>query len=87
MPTPHIGAQNGDFAKVVLMPGDPRRAEWIAKTFLKDPKLVTDIRGILGFTGKAPDGSFNGFFRDLSFLIFRQHLRQPQLNASDCGVS
>ena len=57
MPTPHIGAQNGDFAKVVLMPGDPRRAEWIAKTFLKDPKLVTDIRGILGFTGKAPDGS------------------------------
>jgi purine-nucleoside phosphorylase len=57
MPTPHIGAQNGDFAKVVLMPGDPRRAEWMAKTFLKDAKLVTDIRGILGFTGKAPDGS------------------------------
>jgi purine-nucleoside phosphorylase len=57
MPTPHIGAQNGDFAKVVLMPGDPKRAEWIAKNFLKDPKLVTQVRGIVGFTGTAPDGS------------------------------
>jgi purine-nucleoside phosphorylase len=57
MPTPHIGAQNGDFAKVVLMPGDPKRAEWIAKTFLKDAKLVTEVRGIVGYTGKAPDGS------------------------------
>src|SRR5574344_2158001 len=57
MPTPHIGAQNGDFAKVVLMPGDPKRAEWIAKNFLKDAKLVTQVRGIVGYTGTAADGS------------------------------
>lgn len=57
MPTPHIEAQNGDFAKVVLMPGDPKRAEWIAKTYLKDAKLISSVRGILAFTGKAPDGS------------------------------
>ena len=57
MATPHINAKDGAFAKVVLMPGDPKRAEWIAKTFLKDAKLVNSVRGILGYTGKAPDGS------------------------------
>lgn len=57
MPTPHIEAKEGDFAKIVLMPGDPKRAEWIANTFLKDAKLVTAVRGILGYTGKLPDGS------------------------------
>lgn len=57
MSTPHIEAKEGDFAKIVLMPGDPKRAEWIATNFLKDAKLVNSVRGILGFTGKAPDGS------------------------------
>lgn len=57
MPTPHIAAQNGDFAKVVLMAGDPKRVEWIAKTFLKDAKLVNEQRGAYAFTGLAPDGS------------------------------
>ena len=46
MGTPHINAQAGDFAKVVLMPGDPVRAKWIADTFLHDYKQVTDVRGI-----------------------------------------
>lgn len=49
--TPHISAKPGDFAETVLMPGDPRRAEWAAKTFLTDARLVTDVRGMLGFTG------------------------------------
>lgn len=49
--TPHISAKPGDFAETVLMPGDPRRAEWAAKTFLTDAHLVTDVRGMLGFTG------------------------------------
>jgi purine-nucleoside phosphorylase len=57
MPTPHIEAQKGDFAKIVLMPGDPKRAEWIAKNFLTEAKLVNSVRGALAFTGKAPDGS------------------------------
>lgn len=51
VPTPHIEAQLGAIAKRVIMPGDPKRAKWIAQTFLKDPKLVTDVRGISGLTG------------------------------------
>lgn len=51
MPTPHNAAQKGDFAKTVLMPGDPLRAEFIAETFLESPKLVTSVRGMLGYTG------------------------------------
>ena len=49
--TPHINAKPGDFAETVLMPGDPLRAKFIAENFLEDAKLVTDVRGMLGFTG------------------------------------
>ena len=51
MGTPHINAGDNDFAKVVLMPGDPLRAKWIASTFLHDVEEVTNLRGMLGFTG------------------------------------
>lgn len=51
MGTPHINANNGDFAKTVLMPGDPLRAKFIADTFLEDVKLVQTVRNILGYTG------------------------------------
>jgi purine-nucleoside phosphorylase len=51
MPTPHIGAQPGDFADAVLMPGDPLRAEYIAHTFLSDARRVTDVRNAFGYTG------------------------------------
>ncbi|HJC03265.1 MAG TPA: purine-nucleoside phosphorylase [Candidatus Gemmiger stercoripullorum] len=51
MSTPHNRAENGDFAKIVLMPGDPLRAQFIAETFLESPRLVTDVRGMLGYTG------------------------------------
>lgn len=51
MSTPHNRAEKGDFAKTVLMPGDPLRAKFIAETFLENPRLVTDVRGMLGFTG------------------------------------
>ncbi len=51
MSTPHIRAAQGDFAKTVLMPGDPLRAKFIAETFLEDARLVTDVRGMLGYTG------------------------------------
>ena len=49
--TVHIGAKPGEIAETVLMPGDPYRAKWAAETFLKDPKLVNEVRGMLGFTG------------------------------------
>lgn len=51
MATPHISAEKGDFAKTVLMPGDPLRAKFIADTFLEDVRQVTGVRGMLGFTG------------------------------------
>ncbi len=51
MSTPHNAAAKGDFAKTVLMPGDPLRAQFIAETFLDAPKLVTSVRGMLGYTG------------------------------------
>lgn len=51
VPTPHINAKEGDFAKTVLMPGDPLRAKFIAENYLEDAKQVTDVRNMLGFTG------------------------------------
>ena len=51
MPTPHNNAHNGDFAKTVLMPGDPLRAKFIAETFLENPQLVNNVRGVQGYTG------------------------------------
>ena len=50
-PTPHINAVPGDFAKTVLMPGDPLRAKYIAENFLENPRLVNDVRGVQGYTG------------------------------------
>ncbi|GFE63290.1 purine-nucleoside phosphorylase [Litoreibacter roseus] len=49
--TIHIGAKKGDIAETVLLPGDPYRAKWAAETFLTDPKLVNEVRGMLGYTG------------------------------------
>ena len=51
VPTPHINAKKGDFAKTVLMPGDPLRAKYIAETYLENVKQVTSVRNVLGFTG------------------------------------
>jgi len=51
MATPHINASPADFARTVLMPGDPLRAKFIAETFLTDAKLVNNVRGIQGYTG------------------------------------
>lgn len=53
--TIHIGAEAGDIAPTVLLPGDPYRAKWAAETFLQDAKCINDVRGMLGFTG-----SWNG---------------------------
>ncbi|MGH1464341.1 MAG: purine-nucleoside phosphorylase [Cognatishimia sp.] len=49
--TIHIGAQPGDIAETVLLPGDPYRAKWAAETFLDDVKCINEVRGMLGFTG------------------------------------
>ncbi|MBR9650893.1 purine-nucleoside phosphorylase [Thalassovita aquimarina] len=49
--TIHIGAKPGEIAETVLLPGDPYRAKWAAETFLDDPRLVNEVRGMLGYTG------------------------------------
>ncbi len=51
IPTPHNGAGAGDFAKTVLMPGDPLRAKYIAETYLEHPRQVNGVRNMLGYTG------------------------------------
>lgn len=52
IPTPHINARKKDFAKTVLMPGDPLRAKYVAENYLEDAQLVNNVRGVQGYTGK-----------------------------------
>lgn len=56
MGTPHNEAKLGDFAKYVLMPGDPNRAKFIADHFLHDVVLVNSVRGVNGYTGYTSNG-------------------------------
>ena len=48
----HMNAKKEDIAKIVLMPGDPLRAKYIAEKFLEDARLVNEVRGMYAFTGK-----------------------------------
>ncbi|MDE7122282.1 MAG: purine-nucleoside phosphorylase, partial [Oscillospiraceae bacterium] len=51
MSTPHLQGQKGDYADIVLMPGDPLRAQFIAEHYLENVTCVNTIRNMLGFTG------------------------------------
>lgn len=51
IPTPHIGALEGEIAKKVIMAGDPLRAKFMAETFLENPVQYNSVRGMLGYTG------------------------------------
>lgn len=51
IPTPHINAPEGAFARTVMMPGDPLRSKYIAEHYLEDPVLVNNVRGVQGYTG------------------------------------
>ena len=51
IPTAHNSAKAGDFAKTVLMPGDPLRAKYIAETYLENPRQVNAVRNMFGYTG------------------------------------
>lgn len=52
IPTPHINAKEGAFARTVLMPGDPLRAKYIAENYLENAELVNNVRGVHGYTGQ-----------------------------------
>ena len=70
IPTPHISAKAGDFAKTVLMPGDPKRSKFIADTFLTDAVLVNDVRGVQGYTG---------FYKGKRVSVMASGMGQPSI--------
>ncbi|MGC4111173.1 MAG: purine-nucleoside phosphorylase [Nocardioides sp.] len=90
----HIGAAPGDVAPVVLMPGDPLRAKWIAETFLEDPQCYTQVRGMLGFTGTwqgrrvSVQGSGMGqpSLAIYATELFREYDVQAIVRVGSCGA-
>ncbi|MBO4356468.1 MAG: purine-nucleoside phosphorylase [Clostridia bacterium] len=70
MSTPHNSANKGDFAKTVLMPGDPLRSEFIAKNYLDNAELVNDVRGIHGYTG---------FYKGKKVSVMASGMGQPSI--------
>ena len=69
--TPHIEAKKEDIAKTVIMPGDPKRAKLIATKYLKDPRLVSEVRGILAYTG---------FYKDKQVTIMASGMGMPSID-------
>lgn len=70
IPTPHISAKFGDFAKTVLMPGDPLRSKFIAENYLENAVLVNDVRGIQGYTG---------FYKGKRVSVMASGMGQPSI--------
>jgi len=70
MATVHIESKKEEIAKVVLMPGDPKRSEYIAKNFLKDYKLVNSVRGMTAYTG---------YYKDRLVTIFPSGMGCPSM--------
>jgi purine-nucleoside phosphorylase len=90
----HIGAAPGEIAPVVLMPGDPLRARWIAETFLDDASCYTEIRGMYGFTGTwkghpvSVQGSGMGQPSMAIYVneLFREYDVQSVVRVGSCGA-
>ena len=70
MPTPHINALEEDIAPIVLMPGDPKRSEFIAKNFLVAPRLVNTLRGATAYTG---------YYKNVRVTIFPSGMGIPSM--------
>ena len=94
MPTPHNEAKKGEIAKVVLMPGDPNRAKWIAENFLHDVKLVNQVRGQFCFTGLTKNdktisvmshGMGNPSIGIYSFELFSEYDVDVIIRVGTCG--
>src|SRR6478736_6754939 len=90
----HIGAEPGQVAARVLLPGDPLRARWIAETFLEDAECYSEVRGMLGFTGRyqgervSVQGSGMGL-PSLSIYVnelFREYDVQTVVRVGSCGA-
>lgn len=94
MATAHIEANLGDFAKTVIMPGDPRRAKFIAENFLKNARLVSEVRGILAYTGEyngkkvsvMASGMGNPSMGIYSYELFNVYGVENIIRVGTCGV-
>jgi purine-nucleoside phosphorylase len=90
----HIGAAPGEIAPVVLMPGDPLRAQWVAETFLDDARCYSKVRGMLGFTGiwrghrVSVQGSGMGQPSLAIYVneLFREYAVQSVVRVGSCGA-
>ena len=70
MSTTHINANSSKIAKTVLMPGDPKRAEMIAKKFLERVELVNNVRGMTAYTG---------YYKDKMITVFPSGMGNPSM--------
>lgn len=70
MATPHIESEKSDIAKIVIMPGDPKRVEYIAKNYLSSAKLINEVRGELGFTG---------YYKNVKVTVFSSGMGIPSM--------
>ena len=90
----HIGAEAGQVAPRVLLPGDPLRAKWIAETFLDDAECYSEVRGMLGFTGtyRGERVSVQGTGMGLPSLsiyvneLFREYDARTVVRVGSCGA-
>jgi len=90
----HIGAEPGQIAPTVLLPGDPLRAKWIAETFLDDATCYSEVRGMFGFTGTwqgtpvSVQGSGMGQPSMSIYVneLFREYDVQRIIRVGSCGA-
>lgn len=68
--TPHISSKKEDIAKIVLMPGDPLRAKYIAENFLEDAKLVNSVRNMFAYTG---------YYKNKKITVFASGMGMPSI--------
>ena len=93
MATVHIESNREDISDVVLMPGDPKRSEYIAKNFLKDYKLVNTVRGMTAYTGYNkdrlvtvfPSGMGNPSMGIYSYELFKDYGVENIIRIGSCG--
>ena len=93
MATVHIESNFGEIADIVLMPGDPKRSEYIAKKFLKDYKLVNSVRGMTAYTGYYkdrlvtvfPSGMGNPSMGIYSYELFKEYNVENIIRIGSCG--